>query len=48
MVSVSHAAVTQAPGAAYPEPPSARRLRLGFLTHLHIGADPADSYLPTE
>jgi hypothetical protein len=44
MVSVSHAAVSEAPVTAEAAAPSPRRPRLGFLTHLHVGADAADSY----
>src|SRR4051812_24382049 len=33
-----------AEAAAAPADPTQRRLRLGFLTHLHVGKDAADSY----
>jgi alkanesulfonate monooxygenase SsuD/methylene tetrahydromethanopterin reductase-like flavin-dependent oxidoreductase (luciferase family) len=37
---------TAAPATAQPDAPqpTRQRLRLGFLTHLHVGADAADSY----
>ena len=36
------AVASEAPAAA--AQPTRQRLRLGFLTHLHVGADAPDSY----
>src|SRR6266542_6833838 len=53
VVSSAHTATGAAPDAMIPGPaespadeprPTRQRLRLGFLTHLHVGKDAADSY----
>src|SRR2546423_13976395 len=51
MVTTTNTAATRTPrvgpSASSSEAPAEsapRRLRLGFLTHLHVGADAADSY----
>jgi alkanesulfonate monooxygenase SsuD/methylene tetrahydromethanopterin reductase-like flavin-dependent oxidoreductase (luciferase family) len=44
MASVADVTLREVPADTQSATPSPRRLRLGFLTHLHIGADAADSY----